>query len=102
MEAVVARVYPKYQQRLLTANAVDFDDLLVHVAMLLQEQDDLRAEWDQRFRYILVDEYQDTNRASIRLSRHCRRFMPNLCATGDPGPVDLRLARGADRKYSAF
>ncbi len=84
MEAVVARVYPKYQQRLIEANAVDFDDLLVHVALLLQEQDDLRAEWDQRFRYILVDEYQDTNRAQYQIVAALSQVFPNLCATGDP------------------
>ena len=84
MQAVVARVYPKYQQRLLDANAVDFDDLLVHVALLLEEHDDLRSEMDQRFRFILVDEYQDTNRAQYQIVASLSRDVPNLCATGDP------------------
>jgi DNA helicase II / ATP-dependent DNA helicase PcrA len=84
LEAIVARVYPKYQQRLLDANAVDFDDLLVHVALLLEGEPDLRLELDQRFRYILVDEYQDTNRAQYQIVAALSQAEPNLCATGDP------------------
>ncbi|MBS0202396.1 MAG: UvrD-helicase domain-containing protein [Planctomycetes bacterium] len=84
LEAVVARVYPAYQQRLLEANAVDFDDLLMHVALLLAENDDLRSELDQRYRFILVDEYQDTNRAQYQIVAALSQLEPNLCATGDP------------------
>ena len=84
MQAVVAKVYPKYQQRLLDANAVDFDDLLVHVAVLLNEHADLRSELDHRFRFILVDEYQDTNRAQYEIVAALSQEVPNLCATGDP------------------
>jgi DNA helicase-2/ATP-dependent DNA helicase PcrA len=83
-EAVVAKVYPRYQRRLLDANAVDFDDLLVHVACLLQEHDELRRELDRRFRFILVDEYQDTNRAQYQIVAALSQEVPNLCATGDP------------------
>ncbi len=84
LEAVVAKVYPAYQRRLLEANAVDFDDLLVHVALLLAEQDELRAELDQRHRFILVDEYQDTNQAQYQIVAALSQIEPNLCATGDP------------------
>lgn len=84
LEAVVAKVYPAYQKRLLEANAVDFDDLLVHVAMLLAEQDPLRVELDQRYRFILVDEYQDTNQAQYQIVTALSQIEPNLCATGDP------------------
>lgn len=84
IDAVVARVYPKYQQQLLTANAVDFDDLLVHVAKLLEDNDDLRSELDDRYRFILVDEYQDTNRAQYQIVACLSQRFPNLCATGDP------------------
>lgn len=84
IDAVVARVYPKYQQRLLTANAVDFDDLLVHVAKLLEDNEDLRNELDDRYRYILVDEYQDTNRAQYQIVALLSQKFPNLCVTGDP------------------
>lgn len=84
LEAVVAKVFPLYQKRLLEANAVDFDDLLVHVALMLQENDELRAELDQRYRFILVDEYQDTNRAQYQIVAALSQIEPNLCATGDP------------------
>jgi len=84
IDAVVARVYPKYQQRLLTANAVDFDDLLVHVAKLLEDNENLRHELDDRYRFILVDEYQDTNRAQYQIVALLSQRFPNLCATGDP------------------
>lgn len=84
LEAVVAKVYPAYQKRLLEANAVDFDDLLVHVALLLAEHDDLRADLDQRYRFILVDEYQDTNQAQYQIVAALSQLEPNLCATGDP------------------
>lgn len=84
IDAVVARVYLKYQQRLLTANAVDFDDLLVHVAKLLEENEDLRRELGERYRFILVDEYQDTNRAQYQIVASLSQQHPNLCATGDP------------------
>ena len=84
LEAVVAKVYPAYQKRLLAANAVDFDDLLVHVALLLAENEELRSELDQRFRFILVDEYQDTNKAQYQIVAALSQLEPNLCATGDP------------------
>lgn len=84
LEAVVAKVYPDYQKRLLEANAVDFDDLLMHVALLLQDNDHLREDLDCRFRFILVDEYQDTNRAQYQIVAALSQVHPNLCATGDP------------------
>jgi DNA helicase-2/ATP-dependent DNA helicase PcrA len=84
LEAVVAKVYPAYQKRLLEANAVDFDDMLMHVAGLLAENEDLRAQLDQRYRFILVDEYQDTNRAQYQIVASLSQLEPNLCATGDP------------------
>ena len=84
IDAVVARVYPAYQKRLLEANAVDFDDLLMHVARMLTEQDELRCSLDERYRFILVDEYQDTNRAQYQIVAALSQREPNLCVTGDP------------------
>ncbi|GIX05386.1 MAG: DNA helicase [Planctomycetaceae bacterium] len=83
-ETIAARIYPKYQQRLLAANAVDFDDLLMHVARLLYEQPELRRLLDQRFRFILVDEYQDTNLAQYQIVAALSQDEPHLCVTGDP------------------
>lgn len=84
LDAVVARVYPAYQQRLMEANAVDFDDLLLHVARMLFEHDELRRSLDERYRFILVDEYQDTNRAQYQIVAALSQIEPNLCVTGDP------------------
>src|SRR3954447_23287231 len=81
---IVQRVYPAYQRRLLQANAVDFDDLLLHVARLLKENEDVRARLDERYRYILVDEYQDTNLAQYAIVRALSIDHPNLAVTGDP------------------
>ncbi len=82
--ALVERVYPEYQRQLRTANAVDFDDLLMHVGLLLQENPELRRSLDQRYRYILVDEYQDTNLAQYAIVRGLSIDYPNLAVTGDP------------------
>ena len=81
---VMGRVYPAYQQGLRRANAVDFDDLLLHVARLLKENPPLRAQLDERYRYILVDEYQDTNLAQYAIVRALSIDHPNLAVTGDP------------------
>lgn len=81
---ILADVYPAYQKRLLEANAVDFDDLLMHVARMLQMNPELRAQLDERYAYILVDEYQDTNVAQYAIVRGLSIDHPNLAVTGDP------------------
>lgn len=83
-QAVLAKAYPRYQERLLEANAVDFDDLLLHVVTLLSENPELRADLDARYEYIMVDEYQDTNMAQYQIVRALSQDLPNLCVTGDP------------------
>ena len=84
MDSVVKQVYPEYQRRLLDSNAVDFDDLLLWVVRLLEENEEIRSELDEHFRYVLVDEYQDTNRAQYAIVSALSRDFPNLCVTGDP------------------
>lgn len=81
---LVAKIYPAYQKRLLEANAVDFDDLLLHVAVLMKENAELRAELDAKYRYVMVDEYQDTNFAQYAIIRALSIDHPNLAVTGDP------------------
>lgn len=81
---IVAQVYPAYQKRLLDSSAVDFDDLLLHVATLLQESPEVRERLDARYRFILVDEYQDTNFSQYMIVRALSRDYPNLAVTGDP------------------
>ncbi len=84
LDQLVARVYAAYEEMLLKANAVDFDDLLMHVCRLLMENEEIRAELDHRYRYIMVDEYQDTNLPQYQIVRALSHDHPNLCATGDP------------------
>ncbi|MEM6799466.1 MAG: UvrD-helicase domain-containing protein [Planctomycetota bacterium] len=95
LSRVVAEAYPAYQARLLASSAVDFDDLLLHVARLLHSSPEVRAELDSRFRYVLVDEYQDTNRAQYVILRALSHDFPNLAATGDPDQ-SIYGWRGAD------
>jgi DNA helicase II / ATP-dependent DNA helicase PcrA len=80
----VAEVYELYEARMKMTSAVDFDDLLVHMVAILKEHKDVRAELDRRFKYALVDEYQDTNLAQYAIVRALSVEHPNLCVTGDP------------------
>jgi DNA helicase-2/ATP-dependent DNA helicase PcrA len=82
--SVVQRIYPAYQAKLASSNAVDFDDLLLHVATMLRESPEVRACLDERYRYVLVDEYQDTNLAQYAIARALSIDHPNLAVTGDP------------------
>ena len=97
---VVARVYPAYQARLLASSAVDFDDLLLHVATLLRENPETRATLDERYRYILVDEYQDTNLAQYTIVRGTVDRPSEPGGHRRSGPVDLRLARCQPEQHS--
>ncbi len=91
----VARVYPLYDKRLRDANAVDFDDLLYWPALALKHDLELRAELDARFRFVLIDEYQDTNQAQYAIARGLSAEYPNLCVVGDPDQ-SIYAWRGSD------
>ncbi|MDZ7617433.1 MAG: UvrD-helicase domain-containing protein [Patescibacteria group bacterium] len=84
LDLVVQQVYPVYQALLQKANAVDFDDLLLHVAEMLRESPEVRRSLDERYRFVLVDEYQDTNLAQYAIVRALSIDHPNLAVTGDP------------------
>jgi len=84
VDEVAKRVWPVYQQMMLEANSVDFDDLLVHIARMLMDSPDLRRMLDARHRWILVDEYQDTNAVQYCIVRGLSIDHPNLAVTGDP------------------
>lgn len=84
LDTVVSKVYPAYQKRLLQNAAVDFDDLLVHTAVILRTCPEIRQHLDKRHRFILVDEYQDTNLAQYLIVRALSIDHPNLNVTGDP------------------
>jgi len=84
LSSAVKDFYPLYQAELRRANAVDFDDLLLHVAVLLKNNPEVRKILDNRFRYILVDEYQDTNTVQYIIARALSIDHRNLSVTGDP------------------
>lgn len=83
-EKLLREVFLNYQEFLRKQNAADFDDLLTLCVQLLKENPVIRKQLDQRFRYIMVDEYQDTNLAQYAILRALNVDVVNLCATGDP------------------
>ena len=91
----VARIYTGYQSILQQNQALDFDDLLVRMVRALREDESIRSCLAQRYRQVLVDEYQDTNRAQYVIARVLCRDHQNICATGDPDQ-SIYGWRGAD------
>ena len=90
----LARVYEHYTRALRDANALDFDDLLLRAVALFESSESARTRYGERFRYVMVDEYQDTNRAQYLLIRHLATHR-NLCVVGDPDQSIYKW-RGAD------
>lgn len=94
-EKKVAQVYARYQAKLEQNNGMDFDDLIMLTVMLLKEYGDVREKYQSRFSYILVDEYQDTNRAQYELVHLLAEAHGNLCVVGDEDQ-SIYAFRGAD------
>jgi DNA helicase-2/ATP-dependent DNA helicase PcrA len=94
-DEIVKRVYEGYQKRLVASNAVDFDDILLYTARLLEENPSVRDKYAQRFRHVLVDEFQDTNLAQYALVRELASFNKNIFVVGDPDQ-SIYAWRGAD------
>ena len=94
-DEVVQRIFARYQQLLLTSNAVDFDDLLLWAAMLLEQNTEVREKYARRFEHVLVDEFQDTNLAQYTLLKHLASFHNNIFVVGDVDQSIYRW-RGAD------
>ena len=90
-EEVVAEAFPLYEKRMLEANAMDFDDLLVRTVNALELFEEVRERWRRTFRHVLVDEYQDTNHAQYRLLQLLAAEHGNLMVVGDE---DQCLAEG--------
>ena len=90
----IARAYKTYQQRLKENNAVDFDDIIFLTVKLLQENEDIRTYYQRKFRYVLVDEYQDTNHMQYLLTSLLARGHENICVVGDDDQSIYRF-RGA-------
>ncbi|HKW26212.1 MAG TPA: UvrD-helicase domain-containing protein, partial [Terriglobales bacterium] len=91
----VAHIYEIYRQELRKANALDFDDLLLEAVRLLKAVPEVREKYNRRFQYILVDEYQDTNRPQYELMRLLAGTRHNVCAVGDEDQ-SIYSWRGAD------
>ncbi|MEP3481663.1 MAG: UvrD-helicase domain-containing protein [Fuerstiella sp.] len=84
VDTVACAVFPVYEQQLINQNCVDFDALLLHVVEMVSNNDQFREYLDRQFRFVLVDEYQDTNLAQYRIVQAISQHCPNLCVTGDP------------------
>ena len=94
-EQKAAEVYELYEKRLLANNAMDFDDLLMLTVKILAEFPEVREKYQQRFSYIMIDEYQDTNRTQYLLTRYLAGDAGNLCVVGD-ADQSIYGWRGAD------
>jgi DNA helicase-2/ATP-dependent DNA helicase PcrA len=94
-DQTVADTYELYQRRLFASNAVDFDDLLMLTVDVLERFPEALQRWQKAFRYVLVDEYQDTNHAQYRLLQLLAAQHRNVCAVGDPDQ-SIYAFRGAD------
>lgn len=91
----IAKIYARYDRTLCEANALDFDDLILHTVRLLKNETDVREYYQHKFRYILIDEYQDTNRMQYELVRLLADGHHNICVVGDDDQSIYRF-RGAD------
>jgi DNA helicase-2/ATP-dependent DNA helicase PcrA len=94
-DQTVAETYELYQRRLHASNAVDFDDLLMLTVQVLERFPEALERWQKAFRYVLVDEYQDTNHAQYRLLQLLGAKHGNVCVVGDPDQ-SIYAFRGAD------
>ncbi len=81
--AATAKVFRMYEQRLRLANALDFDDLMIKTVQLLRSSTEVREKYNDRYKYILVDEYQDTNPLQLALIKYLTEKQQNICVVGD-------------------
>jgi DNA helicase II / ATP-dependent DNA helicase PcrA len=91
----LAKIYELYEERLRQANALDFDDLLLESVRLLQHDDAIRAQYNRHFEFVMIDEYQDTNRSQYELMRRLTEVRHNVCVVGDEDQ-SIYGWRGAD------
>ncbi len=92
---IVARIYPRYQQMMVTNNAMDFDDLLMQTVILMRDNAEVRERWQRRLAHILVDEFQDTNTAQYKLVQILSLPQNNVFVVGDEDQ-GIYAFRGAD------
>ncbi len=97
-ESVVGKIYTMYQEKLSLNRALDFDDLILYACRLMEQREDAREHYQNKFRYVLVDEYQDVNHAQYMLTRYLSDGTRNLCVVGDDDqclPPDTSIATPA-------
>ena len=105
-EEVVLRVYKRYQETLDESHALDFDDILLSTVRLFREAPEVLAKYQERFRHVLVDEFQDTNVAQYRIVQQLASKYKNICVVGDPDQsvygwrsADIRNILNFERDY---
>jgi DNA helicase-2/ATP-dependent DNA helicase PcrA len=105
-KAAIAKVFKMYDERLNTANALDFDDLLIKTVKLLRTSQETRDKYNERYKYILVDEYQDTNALQFALISFLTEKQQNICVVGDDAQsiygfrqADIRNILGFEEAY---
>ncbi|CAN5628341.1 DNA helicase PcrA [soil metagenome] len=105
-KAGVAKIFKMYDQRLNTANALDFDDLLIKTVKLLRKSPETREKYNERYKYILVDEYQDTNALQFALISFLTEKQQNICVVGDDAQsiygfrqADIRNILGFEKHF---
>ncbi len=96
-DEIAKEIYPRYQAALKSFKAFDFDDLVCEVARLWRDDEVMRTRWQEKFLHVLVDEYQDTNRAQLELLRQLCGARRNVCAVGDDDQA-IYGWRGADSR----
>lgn len=94
-DKIAAQVFKKYNETLKANNAMDFDDILINMILLLKNNPDILEKYREKFKYILVDEYQDTNRAQYIAVKYLSEPRGNICAVGDDAQSIYRW-RGAE------
>ena len=95
IDDIAAQVYPIYEARLKKSNAMDFDDLLVKPIQLFEEHPEILEKYQDRFKFILIDEYQDTNKAQYEVTKMLAKKNNNICVVGDDAQ-SIYAFRGAD------
>ena len=83
LQETASEVYPKYQLALQKAGAMDFDDLIMKLTLMLEDDAEMLEKYQRQFHYIMVDEYQDTNHAQYRLIQLLAKKHKNICVVGD-------------------
>lgn len=98
----ISKVYRLYEERLKNANALDFDDLLIKTVRLLRNNQEIRDKYNDRYKYILVDEYQDTNPLQFSLIRYLTEKQQNICVVGDDAQSIYRFRQADIRNILDF